>query len=66
MNIVEALKTHQVSLSCLNRWLRWEDDEGDEGLWVVLQRPHGARKTICLIATTDEGKAVAALMGDEQ
>ena len=59
MDIIKALKTENIRISCVRRWLFWSDQE-----WIVYERKFGARKNITLYAGQSLGKALNALVGE--
>lgn len=63
MKIIEALKNdeHNLRISYGNRWLEWSEYHS---LWVVYERKRDPHSTPIVIATDDEEKAVAALLGE--
>lgn len=61
MTIVELLKTEQARVKIGSRWLVWDDWAGD-GEWVVFERRPYSKKSIVLIRTPNEHKAVEILL----
>ena len=61
MKIVEALKKRGTYLrvSNINRWLVFNDD-----IFIVYEHKRYAKKTTIIIETSDEDKAVEALMNE--
>ena len=61
MDIIKALKTENIRISCVRRWLFWHDSFQE---WIVLERKFGARKNITLYAGESLEKALDALVGE--
>ena len=65
MTIVEMLKAGTgTRVSTGDRWLYWQESQGDLATWVVLERPYGAKKNRIIVETLDEAAAVQALLAD--
>lgn len=64
MKIVEALKDEDIlniRLSYEDRWLIYD---ANISRFIVLQRKYRARRTVCLMQTSDEDEAVKVLLRD--
>jgi hypothetical protein len=65
VNIIEALqnKDNRLRVSAGTRWLVWDETQAR---WTVYERREFARRTDVVCETTDEDKAVDALIGDDE
>lgn len=62
MNIVDAMKNHNLRLSIGNSWMYWDEDEE---IWVVLSRKPGQRKNRTRYEGVDELQAIEKLVKEE-
>lgn len=57
MDIITALKTKDLRLSGVDRWLVWDDE------WIVYEREAYKKKTITLCVTDNIEVALSYLIG---
>lgn len=63
MNIIEALKSRNVRIDNMRRWLVW--DETLEA-WVVYGQEYAQKKARIIVTTRNEEKAVKYLLYQEE
>ncbi len=60
MDIITALKTANIRISCVDRWLYWDESESQ---WVVAELKYKRRVCQRIYEGASEDKAIAALLG---
>ncbi len=59
MEIITALKTQNIRITCANAWLFWNEQSEE---WIVYARPFGARRNISLYSGSSLDEAIDALI----
>ena len=54
-------KTHDIRVTCVYRWLVWDDDNGE---WVIYEKKPYTKHTVVVIRTDNEAVAVAELINE--